>query len=636
MSPTITSKDLTLKEQVEFYSSLLDNCSDLIHSVSPEGKFLYVNQAWRDTLGYSEKDIEQLSLMDIIDDKYRKKCRNIFNALIGGERIDRNETLFITKDGRRIAVEGRCRTTYANGKAVSMTGIFRDISLQVKNNLALGESEQRFRTLFENSTEIMQMVATDGHFLHINAAWLQAFGYNRKEVSKLTIFDLIAPDCQGHCEKTFQQVLAEDRVHPIETTFIAKNGDRVEIEGSAVAIFKDGAPQYSQCIFRDVTEKRKMEEELLKAQKLESIGVFAGGLAHDFNNLLTAVLGNISLAREKVAKNSPHAGRLEKIETATLRAKGLTQQLLTFARGGAPIKKLSGIADLVKDSVDFPLRGSNIKQQYRFTDDLWSAEVDEDQLNQVIQNLVINARQAMSEGGNFGVTGTNITLGSDHHTGLKPGRYLLLTFSDQGPGISRQDQERIFDPYFSRKESGSGLGLAVAYAIMKKHDGLITVDSVPGKGTTFSLYLPAARKRFKELGKQHNEDAATGGNILIMDDEKIVRDVVGEMLNFLGYATCSAEHGEQAIMLYKKALANGRPYDAVLMDLTIPGGMGGKETMAELLEIDPEAKGIASSGYANDPIMAHFNEYGFKDVIPKPYQMDELRAILARTLPAGS
>ncbi|VAW39769.1 hypothetical protein MNBD_DELTA04-1187 [hydrothermal vent metagenome] len=571
--------------------------------------------------------------MDIVAEGCRDKCRYIFKALIGGERIDRNETVFISKDGRRIAVEGRCQTTFENGKAVAMTGIFRDISEQVKNDLALRESEQRFRTLFENSTDIMQIVATNGHFLHVNPAWLKAFGYNRDEVSNLTIFDLIAPDCQGHCKKTFQQVLAEDKVHQIDTTFIAKDGQRIEIEGSATAIFKDGNPLYSQCIFRDVTEKRKMEEEILKTQKLESIGVFAGGLAHDFNNLLIAVLGNISLAKATAAENTPLAGQLKKAEKAALRAKGLTHQLLTFAKGGAPIKKLSGIADLVRDSVDFSLRGSNVKQKYQFAPDLWTAEVDEDQLSQVIQNLVINAGQAMPDGGSLTVTGENITLGSDNHTGLPAGRYLLLTVSDEGHGISRQDQDKIFDPYFSRKERGSGLGLAVAYAIMKKHDGLITVDSAPGTGTTFSLYLPAARPRFEKAGKQQYEESTTGGHILIMDDERIVRDVAAEMLDFLGYTNSSAEHGEQAITLYRAAMSNGKPFDAVLMDLTIPGGMGGQETMARLLEIDPQATGIVSSGYANDPIMANFTDYGFSAVIPKPYEMDELRTTLAQALP---
>jgi PAS domain S-box-containing protein len=611
---------------------MLDSCNDLIHRVTPEGRFIYVNQAWRDTLGYSEQEIKKLTLMEIVDESCRNNCQSIFDDLISGKNIDYNETVFRTRDGETITVEGRCRTSFENGKPVAMTGIFRDISERIKNDIALRESENRFRTLFENSSDLMQIVSSDGHFIHVNPAWLKAFNYTPAEVKNLTIFDLIAEDCQGHCQNTFQQVLSEDKVHDINTTFIAKNGNRIEIEGNATAIFKNGLAIYTQCLFRDVTEKRKMEKELHKRQKLESIGVFAGGLAHDFNNLLTAVLGNISLARATTKTNTALADRLEKIETATLRAKGLTQQLLTFAKGGAPIKKLSGIANMVRDSVEFPLHGSNIKREYQFAPDLWSAEVDEDQLSQVIQNLVINAGHAMPEGGCLTVSGKNITLANNNHTGLKAGRYLLLTFSDQGHGISRQEQEKIFDPYFSGKETGSGLGLAIAYAIMKKHDGLITVDSKPGMGATFSLYLPAAPKQHNKEEQQRHEQSEVGGTILIMDDEDIIREVAAEMLNFLGYTSRSAVNGEQTLTLYQEALDRGKPFDAVLMDLTIPGGMGGRETMAGLLELDPNARGIASSGYANDPIMAHFADYGFSGVVPKPYRLEELRTSLTQVL----
>ncbi len=628
MTNLLNSESTTLQERAELYSNLLDHCSDLVHRVNPEGHFIYVNQAWRDILGYSEKEIKALTLMDIVDESCRGECRCTFDALMDGKRIDRNETIFLTSNGEKVTVEGRCQTTFNNGKPVAMTGIFRDISDRIKKDIALRQSEHRFRTLFENSSDIMQIVSVDGSFLHVNPAWLKAFGYSQDEVKNLTIFDLISPDCKEHCSNTFQQVLTTAGVHEIDTTFVAKNDNRVEIEGNATAIFKDDKPAYSQCIFRDVTEKRKMEGELLKAQKLESIGVFAGGLAHDFNNLLTAVLGNISLARATLTANTPMSERLEKIETATLRAKGITQQLLTFAKGGEPIKKLSGIADVTRDSVDFPLRGSNIKREYCFASDLWGAEVDEDQLSQVIQNLVINATQAMPEGGNLAVSGKNITLANNNHTGLPPGRYLLLTVSDEGHGISPQDQEKIFDPYFSNKQNGSGLGLAVAYAIMKKHDGLLMVDSTPGLGTTFSLYLPAASDRPTKAKTPQQEQPIIGGKILIMDDEEIVRDVAEQMLDYLGYTTRSVPDGEQALELYQKALKDGRPFDAVLMDLTIPGGMGGKKTMTRLLEIDPQAQGIASSGYANDPIMANYTDYGFSAVVPKPYKLDELRARL--------
>jgi CheY-like chemotaxis protein len=289
---------------------------------------------------------------------------------------------------------------------------------------------------------------------------------------------------------------------------------------------------------------------------------------------------------------------------------------------------------VVRDSVDFPLRGSNIKREFHFDTDLWPAKVDADQLSQVIQNLGINAGHAMPDGGCLQISVQNITLSDNDHSGLKPGCYLLITFSDEGHGIPRRDQEKIFDPYFSSKETGSGLGLAVAYAIMKKHDGLITVDSVPGMGATFSLYLPASCERQDLKDDRQQGVSVNEGHILIMDDEDMVREVAGEMLGYLGYTTISAHDGEETLKLYQEAMEEGNPFDAVLMDLTIPGGMGGKETMIKLLELDPDARGVASSGYANDPIMAHFADYGFSAVVPKPYRLEDLRASLNQVLPA--
>ena len=265
--------------------------------------------------------------MDIVDESCRNKCINVFDSLIRGEEVGNNETVFISRSGEKIAVEGRCRTTFHNGKPVAMTGFFRDISDRIKNTAALRESEQRFRTLFENSSDIMQIVAPDGHFLHVNPAWLRAFGYTRAEIKNLTIFDLISPDCQEHCQSVFHQVITQVGSHKIDTVFIAKNGKRVEIEGNATAIFKDGEVVHSQCVFRDVTELRKNHRELLKAHKLESIGVFAGGLAHDFNNLLTAILGNISLAREAVDISVRSSGEaMRKADEAEQSAKAAAEE----------------------------------------------------------------------------------------------------------------------------------------------------------------------------------------------------------------------------------------------------------------------------------------------------------------------
>jgi len=627
---------VALKESVDRYDALVDSASDLIHSVTPDGYFLYVNRAWRDALGYSEVDVCRLRLMDIVDEKCRDKCRNIFRCLLDGQDFDRNETIFVAKDGSRIVVEGRCRTQYEDGRPVAMTGIFRDVSERTRNEKALRESEQRYRDLFENAHDLIQIVQPDGRLLYVNRAWRQTFGYLKEEIDGLSIFDLISPDCHAHCSEVFQRIITVEDVHYIDTVFMARDGRKIIIEGNACCKFQDGRPVFTQCIFRDVTEKKKMEEELLKGQKLESVGVFAGGIAHDFNNLLTAILGNISLAKMYLNRQDEVYKRLEMTERASLQARALTQQLLTFSKGGAPIKRTTTITELIKDSTSFILRGSNVRCEYDLAEGLWPLEVDEGQLSQVTQNLVINAGQAMPDGGILTIRARNIEVAAHNRLVLPAGRYVQISFEDQGEGIPRDHLSKIFDPYFSSKRTGSGLGLTIAYSIIKKHDGVITVDSELGSGSTFTIYLPATNKTNLVRQAPAETSSTVGcGRVLIMDDEEIVREIAVEMLDYLGCKPVAARDGSEAIDLYLRAREEGRPFDALIMDLTIAGGMGGKEAITRLREIDPAVRAIVSSGYANDPIMANFREYGFSGVVPKPYKLHELSATLNRILRQG-
>jgi len=621
-----------LREEVAHCTSLIDNAHDLIHSVTPEGTFLFVNHAWRETLGYSEEEIKGLTLMDIVDESCRDKCRGIFNNLIQGEKLDRNETVFVARDGRRIRVEGRCSTCFQDGKAVAMSGIFRDISERARSEQALRESEKRFRDLFENTSDLIQMVRPDGRLLYVNRAWHQTFGYTKDEVEGLSIFDLITPECQEHCLESFKKILSEEKINYINTVFQAKDGRRIIIEGNAICKFQDGRPVSTQCIFRDVTEKKKMEEELLKNQKLESIGIFAGGIAHDFNNLLTAILGNISLAKLYVNPQDKAYQRLVETEKASLQAKTLTQQLLTFAKGGAPIRKTTTVPELIKDSASFALIGSNVRCVYDMADDLWPIEVDAGQLSQVIQNLVLNAAQAMPQGGTVNVWARNTPIAPHNLLAIPPGRYVQIAVIDHGHGIPREHLSKIFDPYFTSKQTGTGLGLAIAYSVIKKHDGQITVDSEVGKGTTFTIYLEAAEEQPHAPTPEPETVVARKERLLIMDDEKMIREAAAEMLNYFGFETEMAADGNEALLLYQEAQEEGRPFAAVIMDLTIPGGMGGKETMERLLRIDPEVKAVVSSGYANDPIMANYRDYGFCGVVPKPYKIEEMSWTLAQVL----
>jgi signal transduction histidine kinase/CheY-like chemotaxis protein len=379
---------------------------------------------------------------------------------------------------------------------------------------------------------------------------------------------------------------------------------------------------------KEISERQHMEEELLKIQKLDSVGVLAGGIAHDFNNILTGILGNISVAIMHTTPKSEISQILTNAEKAALHAKDLTMQLLTFSKGGAPLRTSASITDLIKDSTNFMLRGSNVKCEFSLPDELWPVEIDEGQMSQVINNLIINADQAMPGGGNIEISAINVIIRPGDIIPLKKGKYVKVSVKDHGKGITKRNLTKIFDPYFTTKKSGSGLGLSVAYSIVKKHEGYITVMSGPGKGTTFYIYIPASREKIPEKRTLKESLYVGKRNILVMDDEKMVREILSTMLMKLGCEVVCVKDGAEAIIKYKQSKKTGKPFDVVIMDLTIPGGMGGRETIKKLFEIDPEVKAIVSSGYSNDPIMSHYQAYGFSSVIAKPYRIAELSKIL--------
>jgi signal transduction histidine kinase/DNA-binding NarL/FixJ family response regulator len=379
---------------------------------------------------------------------------------------------------------------------------------------------------------------------------------------------------------------------------------------------------------QEIVERKRAEEELLKAQKLESLGILAGGIAHDFNNILTSILNNISLARMYSSQQNDQYSKLVAAEKATLRARDLTQHLLTFSKSGVPVKKTASIVELLKDSAEFALMGSNVKTKYRISPNTWSVDVDEAQISQVISNLVINAGQAMPGGGTIWMNVENKDIRKREVPQLKAGRYVVMSFKDEGIGIPQKYLNNIFDPYFTTKKGGSGLGLASTYSIIKNHEGHISVESELGMGTTFVVYLPASTEHAPK-GRDTVEEVLRGkGRILVMDDDPNVRESVAEVLNFLGYNAHFAEDGEEAIKIYSNAAENDGNFEAVIMDLTIPGGMGGIEALSRLREIDPSVKAIVSSGYSNDPVMSNYRRYGFSGVINKPYRVEDLSKVL--------
>jgi PAS domain S-box-containing protein len=431
----------------------------------------------------------------------------------------------------------------------------------------------------------------------------------------------------------------------IELTFITKDQQRIPFEYSA-ALLKSPLDDttYIVSVGRDLTHRKKMEHELLKVQKLESLGILAGGIAHDFNNLLTAIIGNISLCRLHVhkeendptgdARAAPLLSRfLADAERASFRAQDLTRQLLTFSKGGAPIKRTVALPLLIRETCGFVLHGASTACQVLLPDQLWEAEVDEGQISQVIQNVLLNATQAMPEGGMITLSAENLSLGPDSGLPLKEGRYVRLSVADRGYGIPPQYLSKIFDPYFTTKQEGSGLGLATSFSIIKNHGGHITVESELAHGTTFHIYLPASQRTRPQSNKvQVPPSLRFQKKVLVMDDEDYVRDFLAALLRQVGCTVLLAEDGREAIRQYRQAQSSGEPVDVVLMDLTVPGGMGGKEAIAKLLEIDPNVTAVVSSGYSNDPVMASFREVGFVGCLSKPFTAQKLLDTLQQVL----
>jgi len=370
----------------------------------------------------------------------------------------------------------------------------------------------------------------------------------------------------------------------------------------------------------DITAHKRAEEEQLKVQRLESLGVLAGGIAHDFNNLLTAILGNLSLLQ--AGGNQDQV--LSETKKAVARARGLTEQLLTFSRGGAPVKKLVDLAKLLPETVSFALAGSNVQASFRIAPDLLEAELDESQFAQVINNLVINARQAMPEGGRLEVQAAN-------EEGLAGRQFVRISFRDHGEGIAQAHLAKIFDPYFSTKPDGKGLGLTVVYSIIRAHGGRVEAESEPGRGAVFTLHLPASPQRSPQTSAQPLRDLE-GLRVLIMDDEEPIRKVAQAMLQKLGCAVQEAADGAEALSLYEQGLRAGHPPQVVIMDLTVPGRMGGLEALRRLRALDPGVRAVVSSGYSNDPILASPREHGFWGVLAKPYTLEEIQRSLSELM----
>ncbi len=620
---TLQESEKRLRRSEQSLADFFENGAIALRWVAGNGIILRANQAELDLLGYTAEEYIGRHIAEFYADQ--EVIADILRRLTNKETVHDYPARMRCKDGSIKHVLIDTNGLWEDGKFIHSRCFTRDVT-----GAKRAEEAIRFQASLLDAVG-QSVIATDlnGTIIYWNKFAETLYGWKSAEIIGRNIMEItVTADVRNEAEK-IMSLLRSGQCWSGEFLARHKDGRVFPISVTDTPIFNaDGEIIGIVGVSSDITEQKRTQEELIKAKNLESIGLLAGGIAHDFNNILTAILGNVALAKLYTKPGDKISESLTAEEKAFARARDLTQQLLTFSKGGAPIKKTGSIGETLKDTASFILSGSNVSCEWQLPEDLWPINFDPGQISQVLNNLVLNAKQAMPEGGKIKVCGENVTLSENQIVALPAGRYIKLSIADHGIGIPKQYVSKIFDPYFTTKQQGSGLGLATVYSIIKRHEGGIVVDSTVGVGTTFSIYLPASNSRLVSKVEEIANPPAGKGKILLMDDEAAIRTVMGGLLAQLGYQITFARDGAELLQIYQNAMRRRQPFDAVIMDLTVPGGMGGKECIRRLKIIDPQVKAIVSSGYSNDPVMAEYEKYGFCGVINKPYQLKELSETL--------
>ncbi len=635
----------TLRKSEQRYRLLVNQIPAVLFKGYADGSIDFFDRKVEDLTGYPKEDFDSRTLKwtDLVVREDQKDWKNKFLEALRTNRSFMREYRIRRKDGTLRWLEGRAQILCDEaGRIGYVSGVLFDITEQRRTEEALRESEEKYRGLIETTSTGYVIVDAADKVLDANPEYVRLTGHHDlKEILGRSVIDWTAEQDRWKNAAAQEQCQKTGVIKHLELTYVGGDGRSLPVEINATAIrTSEGVKRIA--LVRDISDRKRIENErakleaqLVQAQKMEAIGTLAGGIAHDFNNILTAILGNIGLGMLDQGMGDQGRQRLAAAEKACQQAQRLARQLLTFAKGGAPIKELVSLENLVAETASLACRGSQVRCEYAFGKDLMAIFGDPGQICQVFQNLIINAIQAMPQGGTIEITGENIKVGKDGRLPLQAGNYVKVSIKDQGIGIPEKNLQKIFDPYFTTKQQGSGLGLATAYSVVKNHHGHISAESGLAEGSTFQVYLPASNGKVKRPPQESTELLSGKGKILVMDDEAMVREVLGMMLLALGYEAQFAKDGVEAIALFSQAQGSADPFTAIILDLTVPGGMGGKEAMERLLKIDPQVKAIVSSGYFDDPIMADFQKYGFAGVIAKPYKVAELGKTLNKVLTKG-
>lgn len=617
------------------YQNLLEKTKDAIVHIDGEGNLLFANNSFFQLFGISVDEVTNFVQFakNRLCDESKRDFDDFWEEFSTKGYVSEiaNELCWSAANGKIFYTENIISVLQNEDENFEcLQFIIRDITSKKVIENSLRESEELFRNLIE-SMPLMISVLSEPSVMYVNKNFEKVTGYRREEIvgTNFDYYSIFIPEFRDAIKQIHAKAILNEPVKEIECIMQTHDGRYLSVICSPWCIAYRGKRVILDT-FVDITERKILEEKTLKAQKLESLSILAGGIAHDFNNILTVIMGNITLSKLNSKDPELFVKNLNAAEEAVNRARELTRQFLAFSRNTAPVKKIMPLEGIIKDAAMFASSGAKVKLDLLISEDLWAAEIDDGQIGQALHTLILRSIQAPPQNGNVIVRASNKVIGEGTLLPLSPGNYVKISIKDNGPGIPPEKLSQIFDPYFSSDQTNNSLGMAIAYSIVTKHGGHIEVESVDGEGTSFNIYLPAIVEVYSQAPKIATTSREGKMRVLLMDDDEAVIEVVTKFLSYLGYECETARNGEEAIEKYLHAFNNYKTFDVVILDLVITGGMSGKETLDALKEIDPKVRAVLATGYLDDPVVLNYHDYGFAELIKKPFRIEELNRVLHR------